>query len=238
MNNLILGCLVYNEEKRFLKKFLNDISQLTNKIVIIDDGSTDNSISICSKYTSNIYQTDRLMAKDESILRSKLWEKCTEIAKEGDYILIQDCDELYTNNSIQNFEKTIYAAEKLQADSIAHIKYDMWNENQYREDPPYWQAHFNYLVWCVKYRKNYDYYFNNMKLHCGSIPVNAYYNAFPSKLQVQHMAYSTLELRKQKVEFYKQLDPNAQGFMKNQYDLILDENPTLIDFKDNFEDTK
>ena len=238
MNNLILGCLVYNEAKRFLEKFLSDISQLTNKIVIIDDGSTDNSVSICSKYTSNIYQTDRLMAKDESILRSKLWEKCIKIAKEGDYILIQDCDELYTKNSIQNFEKTIYTAEKLQADSIAHIKYDMWNKNQYREDPPYWQAHFNYLVWCVKYRKNYDYYFNNMKLHCGSIPINAYYNAFPSKLQVQHMAYSTLELRKQKVEFYKQLDPNAQGFMKNQYDLILDENPTLIDFKDNFEDAE
>ena len=238
MNNLILGCLVYNEEKRFLEKFLKDISQLTNKIIIIDDGSTDNSISICSKYTSNIYQTDRLMTKDESILRFKLWEKCTEIAKEGDYILIQDCDELYTNNSLQNFEKTIYMAEKLQADGIAHIKYDMWNKNQYREDPPYWQAHFKYLVWCVKYKKNYSYYFNNMKLHCGSIPINAYYSAFPSKLQVQHMAYSTLELRKQKVEFYKQLDPNAHGFMKNQYDLILDENPTLIDFKDNFEDTK
>ena len=75
MNNLILGCLVYNEEKRFLEKYLNRMSQLTNKIVIVDDGSTDNSINICAKYTSEIYQTDRLMTKNESVLRKTLWEK-------------------------------------------------------------------------------------------------------------------------------------------------------------------
>ena len=79
MNNLVLGCLVYNEEKRFLKQYLDRMSQLTNKIVIIDDGSTDNSINICSKYTSNIYQTDRLMTKNESALRQNLWEKCVKL---------------------------------------------------------------------------------------------------------------------------------------------------------------
>lgn len=238
MNNLVLGCLVYNEEHRFLKQFLDNMSQLTKKIVIIDDGSTDNSISICSKYTSNIWQTDRLMTKNESVLRQTLWEKCSELCKENDYILIQDCDEFYTNSSLENFEKTISISEKLGADSITLTKYDMWNKNQYREDPPLWQAHFNFLVWCVKYKKNYKYYWNNMKLHCGSIPINAYFSAFPSKLQVQHLAYSTLELRTQKYDFYKKLDQNPSDRMKAQYDSILDENPTLIDFKDNFEDTE
>ena len=38
MNNLIIASLVYNEEHRFLEKYLNSISKLTNKIVIIDDG--------------------------------------------------------------------------------------------------------------------------------------------------------------------------------------------------------
>ena len=235
MNNLILGCLVYNEEHRFLDNFLNNMSNLTNKIVIVDDGSTDNSISICSKYTSNIFQTDRMMTKNESALRKFLWDKCSNLCNDKDYILIQDCDEFYTSNSLQNFEKTIYIANKLGADAIAHKKYDMWNKNQYREDPPYWQAHFNFLIWCVKYRKNYSYYWNNLKLHCGSLPINSYFNAFPSKLQVQHLAYSTLKLREQKVEFYKQLDPNAEWGIKQQYDSILDENPNLIDFKDNFE---
>lgn len=235
MNNLILGCLVYNEEKRFLNQYLEKMSQLTNKIVIIDDGSTDNSIQICSKYTSEIYQTNRLMTKDESLLRRTLWDKCSLLCNNDDYILIQDCDEFYTENSLENFERALKTGEKLGADSLAIKKYDMWNKTQYREDPPYWQVHFQFLIWCVKYRKNYNYYWNNMKLHCGSLPINSYFNAFPSKLQVQHLAYSTPELRQQKVDFYKNLDPNAQWGIKEQYDSILSENPTLIDFKDNYE---
>lgn len=235
MNNLILGCLVYNEEKRFLKQYLDKMSQLTNKIVIVDDGSTDNSINICSKYTSEIYQTDRLMTKDESLLRRTLWEKCAQLCSNNDYILIQDCDEFYTNNSLENFEKALQVGESLGADGLAIKKYDMWNEKQYREDPPYWKVHFQFLTWCVKYKKNYEYYWTNRKLHCGSLPLNAYFCSFPSKLQVQHLAYSTPELRKQKVDFYKNLDPEAKWGIKQQYDSILSENPTLIDFKDNFE---
>lgn len=235
MNNLILGCLVYNEEKRFLNQYLEKMSQLTNKIVIIDDGSTDNSIQICSKYTSEIYQTNRLMTKDESLLRRTLWDKCSLLCNNDDYILIQDCDEFYTENSLENFERALKTGEKLGADSLAIKKYDMWNKTQYREDPPYWQVHFQFLIWCVKYRKNYNYYWNNMKLHCGSLPINSYFSAFPSKLQVQHLAYSTPELRQQKVDFYKNLDPNAKWGIKEQYDSILSENPTLIDFKDNYE---
>lgn len=235
MNNLVLGCLVYNEEKRFLNQYLDRMSQLTNRIVIIDDGSTDNSVNICSKYTSEIYQTDRLMAKNESVLRRTLWEKCAQLCTNKDYILIQDCDEFYTDNSLQNFEKALEVGESLGADSLAIRKYDMWNKNQYREDPPYWKIHFQFLTWCVKYKENYTYYWNNKKLHCGSLPINSYFCSFPSKLQVQHLAYSTPELRQQKAEFYKALDPEAKWGIKEQYDSILDENPTLIDFKDNFE---
>ena len=174
MNNLIIGSLVYNEEHKFLDNFLNKISQLSNKIVIIDDGSTDNSISICSKYTSNISITNRLMTKNESILRQKLWNECIKISNNNDYIFIIDCDELLTTKSIENFEKEINKAEKLGADSIAHKKYDMWNNYQYREEYPLWKAHYNYLVWCTKYHKNYNYYWRNMNLHCGSLPINSY----------------------------------------------------------------
>lgn len=236
MNNLIIGTLVYNEEHKFLKEYLDKISQLTNNIVIIDDGSTDNSLSICSKYTSNINISDRLMTKDESLLRYNLWNECIKLANNGDYILIQDCDELYPDSSIKKFEETLKKADKLQADSIAFNLYDMWNKKEYREDSPYWTASKHLWVRCIRYRSNYNYYWSNKKLHCGSLPINSYYNAYASKLQIQHMAYSTVELRKKKVEFYNNLDPEGQWGIKEQYNSILDENPTLITFKDNFED--
>lgn len=236
MNNLIIASLVYNEEHRFLEKYLNSISKLTNKIVIIDDGSTDNSLNICSKYTSNIFQTNRVFDDKEPELRKMLWDKTILLAQDGDFILNSDCDEIFTENSLNHFEEAIYNCNKLGADALGWTKYDMWNKNQYREENPYWIASKKIWIWCVKYKKNYNYYWRNNKHHGGSVPINSYFCAYPSKLQIQHWAYSTLELREEKVNFYKRIDPEAQWGIKEQYDSILDENPTLIDFKDNFED--
>lgn len=236
MNNLIIGVIVYNEEKRFLKSFLDSISKLTNKIVIVDDGSTDNSLSICSKYTSNIYQTNRLYDKNEAELRKYLWDKTSLLADNGDFIFNSDADEIFTPNSLNYFEQYLYECNKLGGDSISWIKYDMWNETQYREEPPLWTASQRFWTWCVKYRKNYNYYWTDMKIHGGSVPINSYFCTLPTKLQIQHWAYSTLELRNEKVNFYKQYDPEAKFGNKKQYESILDKNPILIDFKDSFED--
>ena len=240
LNNLIIGSIVYNEENRFLKQYLDIVSQLTNKLFYIDDGSTDNTISIISKYTSNILQTNRLFKENETKVRKLWWDEATKIANDKDFIFILDCDEIITNNSIKHFEEELNKAIKLDCDALAMWRYDMWNKTQYREDD-IWKCQNKPWVSCIQYRKyknKIGYYWNNMKIHGGSFPLNYYSCAYPSKLQVQHMAYSTLELRKQKIDFYKEYDINPMNSMQIQYNSILDENPNLVDFKDNFKDTE
>ena len=240
LNNLIIGTIVYNEENRFLKQYLEKISKLSNKLLFIDDGSTDNTVSILSQYTSNIFQMDRQFEKDESIIRKAWWDNACKIANENDFILILDCDEFLTNNSINHFEEQLKIGIKLDCDALGMWRYDMWNKQQYREDN-IWKSHIKSWISCIKYNKyktnKYPYWYN-MKLHGGSYPINYYQSAYASLLQVQHMAYSSLELRKEKVKFYEHYDNNKNSSMQIQYNSILDENPTLIDFKDNFEDTK
>lgn len=236
MSRLIVGSLVYNEEHKFLQKYLDKVSRIADELVLIDDGSTDNSLNICKQYTNNVFTTNHLFEQNESQLRQLLWRECCNLCKDGDFIFILDCDELLTEPSVKYFHDAIRAANDFQADGIALILYDMWNETQYREEPPYWTASQHYWVRCVRYKKNYNYYWNNNKLHCGSLPINTYYTAIPTKLQIQHMAYSTPELRQKKVEFYNKLDPQAQFGIKEQYDSILSENPILKEFKNEFED--
>ena len=60
MNKIVVGSIVYNEEHRFLEKYLSNIQKYANEIVLIDDGSTDNSLKMCKEVTKNVFKTNRL----------------------------------------------------------------------------------------------------------------------------------------------------------------------------------
>ena len=230
---LIVGSIVYNEEHRFLKEYLSNISKYADKIVLIDDGSTDNSLKMCKEVTKNIYKSNRLFIKNEVELRDALWCKCVELCNKGDFILIQDCDEFLHHDSIEHLRKEVEKCINLDGDAIAWKLYDMWNETQYREDK-YWNAHLKWWVHMVRYNPKTQYAWKNTKLHCGRLPINSYYNAMPSQLQVLHMGYSKKNLREEKYDFYINIDKNGENGYLPQYQSIIDNNPKLINFSSNY----
>lgn len=234
MNNFIIGMCVYNEEHRFLEKCLKNMCSITDKLIIIDDGSTDNSYDICSKYALNLIKTNHLYNENESKLRNLLWQECTKVANNNDYIFINDADEMFTQNSILHFQEEFEKAIKYDADAIGFYRYDMWDKIYYRKENM-WNSDTPW-VRCAKFKKNFIYYWTGLKIHGGSIPINSFTNYYTAKLQIQHWAYSTPELRAEKIKFYNQYDPNNKYGLPGQYDSILDKNPTLIKFKDFYED--
>ena len=85
----------------------------------------------------------------------------------------------------------------------------------------------------VRYNSKIKYMWKNTKLHCGRIPINCFYNAYPSNLQVLHMGYSIETLRQEKYNFYINVDKDNNGSLQ-QYKSIMDKNPNLVDFKSNY----
>lgn len=237
IKNLVMGGCIYNEEHKFLIPWLESLKKITDKIFIIDDGSTDNTLSICEKYTSYILKTDRLYPKGENILRKLWWDEASKLINNGDFIFPLDADEILTDNSILHFEEEIYNCLKKDGDAIAMDYYDMWNENEYRDEPEKgWVRTTRPMNNCVKFNKNKKYLWYQMYIHCGSVPANAYYCVYPSKLQIKHYAFSTLELRKNKINFYEKYDPyDIIGAKNKEYASFLDENPKLYPFIDNYE---
>ena len=209
---IIVGSIVYNEEHRFLEQYLLNIQKYADKIVLIDDGSTDNSFNICKKVTKNIFKTDRLFIKNEVEIRDALWCKCSELCDEGDFILIQDCDEFLHEDSISYLKQEIEKCLFFNGDAIAWKLYDMWSNTQYREDI-YWTAHKRWWIHMVRYNNKTKYMWKNTPLHCGRIPINSYYSAYPSQLQVLHMGYSRKDLRKEKYNFYRNCSINNHSII-------------------------
>ena len=86
MNNTISLCMIVKNEEKTIGKCLNSIKYKVNEIIIVDTGSTDATIEIAQKYTSNIYSFEWI--DDFSATRNQSLSYAT-----SDYILVLDADE-------------------------------------------------------------------------------------------------------------------------------------------------
>ena len=103
MKKISIIIAVYNAEK-YIEKCLNSIKEQTNsnyEIIIVDDGSKDNSLNICEKFKGenkniiiNIISQEN---KGPSKARNKGIEKAT-----GDYITFVDADDYLEENILKN----------------------------------------------------------------------------------------------------------------------------------------
>lgn len=85
---LSVAIAVYNEEKN-LEACLSSVVSLADELVIVDGGSTDNTVEIASKYTSHIIKTDN--PPIFHVNKQKALEAC-----HGEWILQLDADEVVT----------------------------------------------------------------------------------------------------------------------------------------------
>ncbi|AFN75414.1 glycosyl transferase family 2 [Melioribacter roseus P3M-2] len=96
--------IVKNEEK-YLKDCLESVKNLVNEIVIVDTGSTDNTVSIAKEYNAKVYNFEWI--NDFSAARNYALSKST-----GDWILYLDADERLEPGSIHELKKILNTVTK------------------------------------------------------------------------------------------------------------------------------
>jgi len=229
---LIGMMLVRNEADRWLRQVLEQMRQVCDKIIVLDDCSTDNTPNVCLEYGAIVcYSQEPIWATNEVSLRKFLWYMASLVARNGDWILCLDADE--TIHNIDLLPACVKAAEECGADGLAFSLYDMWSPTHYRYDD-FWNAHTRGWVMCVRYDAGKEYTWRETALHCGRLPVNSCDLVSGTGLKIQHWGWSTPEDRQTKYERYIKADPDGEYGIIGQYLSILDDNPNLKPF---FSDT-
>ena len=224
---LIGTMLVRNEADRWLRQVLKQMKSVCDKLIILDDYSTDNTPEICKEY-GDVYKSERqYWGFNEIRQRKHLWELGISYANDGDWILCLDADE--TIPKIDLLLRKIKTAEQYKVDGLAFKLYDMWNQTHYRDDI-YWCGHNGDWLMCVKYDASKQYEWCEKVLHCGRFPVNACSLLGRTGLEIQHWGWSTSKDREIKYNRYKEVDPDGKYGSINQYNSILDPSPYLKEF--------
>lgn len=217
-----------NESSRFLELVLRRLKDQVDLIVFTDDCSDDNTAEIAQKYAKVYVNKSPIFSVHEGQLRSIAWSNLSQHAKEGDWIIAIDCDEmLYVSENIQDINISRVLA-KSPFDVVNVRFYHMWSPTQYRVDKLWAPTNSSRI-----FRFKEDGYFLDRKLACGSEPTYVVEDIrrrnywLHSGLVMQHLGYMHDVDKQTKYNRYMNLD---KGEFHNIEHIksIIDQNPTLI----------
>ncbi len=103
--------MITKNSDTLLEQSLHSVMDFIDEIVIVDDGSTDDTLSIAKKYKATIYSRHNL---DLGSQRAYGLEKCR-----GEWILMLDADEIVTDELSQDIKRVI-SNNRLKSNTVGY----------------------------------------------------------------------------------------------------------------------
>ncbi|MCQ4937340.1 MULTISPECIES: TPR domain-containing glycosyltransferase [Anaerotignum] len=220
-------CMIVKNEEKYIAQCLKSVALLVDEIIIVDTGSTDNTITIANEYQAKIFQhpweNDFGKARNYSLAQAT-----------GDWILVLDADEsLY----IEDIQKLKDILQRTKANGIGlkfHNFIDEGSEENYN-------THMG-----VRIFKNHYFHYQGA-IHEQLLPINntIAIDIETTDVRVRHFGYLKSNSGKKKRErnipiIQKLLDKNPQDSfqlfnMGNEYMSDDDYNKALFYFEKAYE---
>ena len=214
----IIAMMRVKNEARWIHDVLKAASRLVDGFVILDDGSTDDTLEICRRFPGVLRcETQHLDTVDEARDKDKLYLWALEhapdwiIALDGDEIL-EDAADTIIRREIENCppEVSIFGFNFL---------YIWDSEDQQRVDDLYYAQRHERMFKVSELRCNpHEFRFkrtdHGANFHCGSLPDKIPGGTLCIDVNIKHYGCFDSEHRKNKRRFYEQQDPThaAQGY--------------------------
>ena len=143
--NLSVALCTYNGEK-FLTEQLDSILNQTQKIteiIVCDDGSTDQTISILENYNVRFPNLFKIHKNEHNLRSVKNFEKAISLCT-GEIIFLSDQDDIWVGNKVEDYVSyfnnhpniNVLASNGycIDQNSIVHEKYAFWDAPQFLRD--------------------------------------------------------------------------------------------------------
>ena len=100
MPNEVSLCMIVKNEEQNIRRCLESVKDIVDEIIIVDTGSTDNTVEICKSYGAQVYHFE--WCNDFSAARNESLKYPTK-----DWILIMDADDEFCVEDKDKFRKLL-----------------------------------------------------------------------------------------------------------------------------------
>ena len=114
----ISACYIVKNEAENLAKSIKSLKNQVNEIVVVDTGSTDNTIVVARKLGAKVYsfpwQDDFSKARNFALSKAK-----------GDWLVLLDADEYFTSKTAGNIRQVIHRAKQVDGLLVQLVNFDV-----------------------------------------------------------------------------------------------------------------
>ena len=199
----ISACYIVKNEAENLAKSIKSLKTQVNEIVVVDTGSTDNTITVARELGARVYsfpwQDDFSKARNFALSKAK-----------GDWLVLLDADEYFTAKTAGNIRQVIRQVKQADAILIQMVNYDV--------DKAEIQDYF-YQLRIVRNQQELHYegkIHEELKLSEGKSM--KFLRVLPEMLEIYHTGYAS-SVSRQKLERNLRLLQQALDNGKSEADL-------------------
>jgi glycosyltransferase involved in cell wall biosynthesis len=222
----IVGITPMKNEQAFIDSFATSVTKICDKVIVLDDNSTDNSVELLKKYD----KIEFISINDENGWggkRSYLYNLARDYS--ATHIVALDADEVFSDPFVDNLDSIL---DRLNPGFKVALNWlAMWKTtSHYRNDYSVWSNNYKDFLIHDDGKLNYD----GGWIHEPRLPITENYIKIPTEQgAVLHYQFSCWDAFQIKQSWYRCLEKvrnkhKSAGEINQTYRITLDDNNVML----------